>query len=221
MSRYRSRDKSPEETRINLYLFVALSRPSARLTVGRKEIDLRLLSVVLETLKSDLLPANEWFLDTKLRFRTLPVPALVTGGEEGPNIHGDKALLLLFFDFSWNDLFKNMFIKKPLVDDVRSFSLFFLPLCSLSLARIRPFNDHLLNNSSALKINNDIPINVLKVIRPTITAIKKNGTVKITLKSNILFKPISFSRGFVEIKFRLPFISLRTVLEKSYYNRVG
>jgi hypothetical protein len=152
-----------------------------------------LLFVTLEVLKLDVLPAlNERFLDTTLRFRTLPT--VVTGVEDGPNIHGDKTFVLLFFDFSWNDLFKNMFTKKPFVTDVglRSFSLFLLAL--------GPSLDDLLNNSSTHKMDNDTITNVLKVIRSTMTAVKKNSIVKITLKSNILFKPISFSRGFVETK---------------------
>lgn len=159
------------------------------------------LSVILEELKSVLLPENEWFLETALRFRIL----LSVGiwGDVAPVLHEEKALLLFTLDFSWNDLLKNMFDGIPLVADNRSFTSFFRFLCCLSPAR-SPTVDHFSNKTIEHKIDNDIKTKVLKAMILTKTAIKKNDVDKNTLKSIIIFRRISFSRGIVEIKIWLP-----------------
>lgn len=120
-----------------------------------------------------------------------------------PVLHEEEALLLFTFDFSWNDLLKNMFDRIPLVVVNCSFTSFFRFLRCLSPAR-SPSVDHFSNKTIEHKIENDIKIKVLKAMILTKTAIKRTDADKNTLKSIIIFRRISFSRGIVEIKIWLP-----------------
>lgn len=192
---------TPYNINIVLYLFGTLSSPKALLTVGRNGIYFKWLSVILEALKSDLLPENEWFLDTVLRFRMRL--SVGTWGDVAPILHVDvdEVLFLLALDLSWNDLLKNMFENIPL--ETGNCSLFLRFFCRFSTAR-SPFVDHFSNKTAVHKMDNDIKTKVLKVMIFTKTAIKRNSADKNTLKSIIIFRRISFSRGIVEIKRWLP-----------------